>query len=161
MNPVPAAFDVAVFGEAMLMFVADRPGPIEQAETFHKRTAGAETNVAIGLSRLGLQVGWASRLGTDSMGRYLIDAMRRLVVSHAAWAPNHGHTARRTKLSVATSVWATEPSEREGRGTSATATVATPAAASCSSTAGGPMSLSPSTSVGACESSPSAERLRT
>jgi dehydrogluconokinase len=77
MNPVPAAFDVAVFGEAMLMFVADRPGPIEQAETFHKRTAGAETNVAIGLSRLGLQVGWASRLGTDSMGRYLIDAMQR------------------------------------------------------------------------------------
>jgi 2-dehydro-3-deoxygluconokinase len=74
--PVPAAFDVAVFGEAMLMFVADRPGPIEHAESFHKRTAGAETNVAIGLSRLGLKVGWASRLGTDSMGRYLVDAMR-------------------------------------------------------------------------------------
>ena len=76
MNPVPAAFDVAVFGEAMLMFVADRPGPIEQAETFHKRTAGAETNVAIGLSRLGLKVGWASRLGTDSMGRALLAAMQ-------------------------------------------------------------------------------------
>ncbi|RZL97383.1 MAG: sugar kinase [Variovorax sp.] len=73
---IPAVFDVAVFGEAMLMFVADRPGPIEHAESFHKRTAGAETNVAIGLSRLGLKVGWASRLGTDSMGRYLIDAMR-------------------------------------------------------------------------------------
>ncbi|BEP61047.1 sugar kinase [Variovorax sp. V213] len=70
------AFDVALFGEAMLLLVADRPGPLENAEAFHKRTAGAETNVAIGLSRLGLKVGWASRLGTDSMGRYLIAAMK-------------------------------------------------------------------------------------
>ncbi|MES1163049.1 MAG: sugar kinase [Rhizobacter sp.] len=70
------AFDVALFGEAMMLLVADRPGPLENAETFHKRTAGAETNVAIGLARLGLKVGWASRLGTDSMGRYLIAAMQ-------------------------------------------------------------------------------------
>ena len=71
------AFDVALFGEAMMLLVADRPGPLEGAESFHKRTAGAETNVAIGLARLGLKVGWASRLGTDSMGRYLIAAMQR------------------------------------------------------------------------------------
>ena len=71
------AFDVALFGEAMMLLVADRPGPLEDAESFHKRTAGAETNVAIGLARLGLKVGWASRLGTDSMGRYLIAAMQR------------------------------------------------------------------------------------
>jgi dehydrogluconokinase len=70
------AFDVALFGEAMLLLVADRPGLIEHAESFHKRTAGAETNVAIGLARLGLKVGWASRLGTDSMGRYLIATMK-------------------------------------------------------------------------------------
>lgn len=72
----PAAFDVALFGEAMLLLVADRPGPLEDAQSFFKRTAGAETNVAIGLSRLGLKVGWASRLGTDSMGRALLAAMR-------------------------------------------------------------------------------------
>ena len=70
------AFDVALFGEAMLLLVADRPGPIEDATSFHKRTAGAETNVAIGLARLGLKVGWASRLGTDSMGRSLLATMR-------------------------------------------------------------------------------------
>ena len=69
-------FDVAVFGEAMLLLVADRPGPIENAEMFYKRTAGAETNVAIGLARLGLKVGWASRLGTDSMARSLVASMR-------------------------------------------------------------------------------------
>ncbi|VWX62708.1 Glyoxylate/hydroxypyruvate reductase B (modular protein) [Burkholderiales bacterium 8X] len=71
------SFDVAVFGEAMLLLVADTPGPIENASSFYKRTAGAETNVAIGLSRLGLKVGWASRLGTDSMGRALLGAMQQ------------------------------------------------------------------------------------
>ncbi|NYT63842.1 sugar kinase [Alcaligenaceae bacterium] len=71
------ALDVITFGEAMMMLVADRPGPIEQAQAFHKRTAGAETNVAIGLARLGLKVGWASRLGADSMGRYLLAEMQR------------------------------------------------------------------------------------
>jgi 2-dehydro-3-deoxygluconokinase len=72
----PTAFDVALFGEAMMLLVADRPGPLENAEAFHKRTAGAETNVAIGLSRLGLKVGWASRLGTDSMARSLLATMK-------------------------------------------------------------------------------------
>jgi sugar/nucleoside kinase (ribokinase family) len=71
-----AAMDVVTFGEAMLLLVADRPGPIEEAQSFAKRTAGAETNVAIGLARLGLKVGWASRLGSDSMARYLLDTFR-------------------------------------------------------------------------------------
>jgi len=71
------ALDVITFGEAMMLLVADRAGPLEQAETFYKRTAGAETNVAIGLARLGLKVGWGSRLGTDSMGRYLLAAMKK------------------------------------------------------------------------------------
>jgi 2-dehydro-3-deoxygluconokinase len=67
--------DVAVFGEAMVLLVADRPGPIAQAAAFTKTTAGAETNVAIGLARLGLRVGWASRLGCDSMADYLLATM--------------------------------------------------------------------------------------
>lgn len=71
-----ASLDVVTFGEAMMMLVADRPGPLELSEAFHKRTAGAETNVAIGLARLGLKVGWASRLGADSMARYLLNAMQ-------------------------------------------------------------------------------------
>ncbi|MEO8057105.1 MAG: sugar kinase [Burkholderiales bacterium] len=69
--------DVVTFGEAMLLLVADRAGPLECAESFVKRTAGAETNVAIGLARLGLKVGWVSRLGTDSMARYLLAEMQR------------------------------------------------------------------------------------
>lgn len=73
----------------MLMLVAQQPGPLEQVQTFAKRTAGAETNVAIGLSRLGLRVGWASRLGADSMGRYLLSEMQRegIDCSHVASDP--------------------------------------------------------------------------
>jgi len=71
-----APLDVVTFGEAMLLLVADRNGPIEEAQSFVKRTAGAETNVAIGLARLGLKVGWASRLGSDSMARYLLESFR-------------------------------------------------------------------------------------
>ena len=74
--PAPTRFDVALLGEALLLLVADQSGPLEDVAMFHRRTAGAETNVAIGLARLGLTVGWASRLGADSMGRALLAAMR-------------------------------------------------------------------------------------
>jgi 2-dehydro-3-deoxygluconokinase len=74
--PTAPALDVALLGEMMVLLVADRPGPLEDAQGFLKRTAGAETNVAIGLARLGLRVGWASRLGEDSFGRWLLAQMR-------------------------------------------------------------------------------------
>jgi sugar/nucleoside kinase (ribokinase family) len=67
--------DVVTLGEAMALFVAETPGPLEGVTRFTKRTAGAETNVAIGLARLGLRVGWQSRLGDDSMGRFLLHAI--------------------------------------------------------------------------------------
>ena len=67
--------DVVTLGEAMLLLVAEEPGPLESVMHFTKRTAGAETNVAIGLARLGLKVGWQSRLGADSMARYLVAAI--------------------------------------------------------------------------------------
>jgi len=72
-----APLDVVTLGEAMALLVAAAPGPLETVQTFHKRTAGAETNVAIGLARLGFRVGWMSRLGADSWGRYLLAEMQR------------------------------------------------------------------------------------
>jgi sugar/nucleoside kinase (ribokinase family) len=70
-----AAIDIAILGEAMVMLVADSAGPLEGVMRFSKRTAGAETNVAIGLARLGFSVGWQSRLGDDSMARFLLHAI--------------------------------------------------------------------------------------
>ncbi|MCM2973241.1 sugar kinase [Larsenimonas suaedae] len=64
-------FDVIAFGETMAMMVADDPGELAEVTRFTKRIAGADNNVAIGLARLGLTVGWVSRVGDDSFGRFI------------------------------------------------------------------------------------------
>ncbi len=65
-------FDVLTLGEAMVLFAAQEPGPLEEAVRFHRFCAGAELNVAIGLTRLGHRVAYLSRLGNDSAGRFLL-----------------------------------------------------------------------------------------
>lgn len=67
--------DVITVGEAMALFIADSPGPLGAVEHFHRVTAGAELNVAVGLSRLGLRVGYLSRVGGDSFGQHLLQFM--------------------------------------------------------------------------------------
>lgn len=63
--------DVITYGEAMAMFVALDTGPLADVAHFTKRAAGAELNVATGLARLGFKVGWISRVGADSFGRFV------------------------------------------------------------------------------------------
>lgn len=60
--------DVVTFGEVMAMFVAAEPGPLDEAEHFGVRLAGAEMNVAVGLSRLGHTVGYLGAVGDDPFG---------------------------------------------------------------------------------------------
>lgn len=67
-RPAP---EVLAFGEAMTLFVAETTGDLADVERFERRIAGADTNVAIGLARLGFNVGWLSRVGADSFGRYI------------------------------------------------------------------------------------------
>jgi 2-dehydro-3-deoxygluconokinase len=67
--------DVVTYGEAMAMFVAAEPGPLAHATQFTRRIAGADLNVATGLARLGFKVGWMSRVGRDSFGRYVLDTL--------------------------------------------------------------------------------------
>jgi 2-dehydro-3-deoxygluconokinase len=69
--------DVLTYGEAMALFVADETGPLETVGHFTKRIAGADLNVAIGLSRLGFRVGYLSRVGADSFGRYVLDTLAK------------------------------------------------------------------------------------
>ena len=68
MNPT---IDVITLGETMVAFAAHEVGPLAAAQTFTKLVAGAETNVGVGLARLGLKVAWVSRLGVDSFGAYV------------------------------------------------------------------------------------------
>lgn len=69
--------DVLCFGETMAMFVAEQPGDLAQVSQFTRRIAGADSNVAIGLARLGFKVRWLSRVGDDSLGRFVIDSLRQ------------------------------------------------------------------------------------
>lgn len=69
--------DILSFGETMAMFVAEQSGDLACVEQFHKRIAGADSNVAIGLSRLGFKVAWLSRVGADSLGRFVVETLAR------------------------------------------------------------------------------------
>ena len=71
------ALDVITIGEAMAMFVATETGELRAVEHFIKRVAGAELNVATGLARLGLKVGWVSRVGKDSFGRFVLHSLAK------------------------------------------------------------------------------------
>ncbi|WP_347558785.1 sugar kinase [Robbsia sp. KACC 23696] len=67
-----APIDFLTYGEAMTLFVAETPGDLALVERFSRRIAGADLNVAIGLSRLGYRVGYLSRVGNDSFGRHVL-----------------------------------------------------------------------------------------
>lgn len=68
--------DVFTLGETMVVFQPEQMQSIEYVQQFPKRIGGAETNVAIGLSRLGHKVGWFSKLGEDSFGQYVYKSVR-------------------------------------------------------------------------------------
>lgn len=69
--------DIITIGEAMAMFVANDTGNLADCEHFIKRAAGAELNVATGLARLNHSVGWVSRVGNDSFGRFILNHLEK------------------------------------------------------------------------------------
>lgn len=83
--------DILSFGETMAMFVAEQSGDLAQVSHFEKRIAGADSNVAIGLSRLGFNVAWLSRVGNDSLGRFVTDSLEREGVSCQYVATDEQH----------------------------------------------------------------------
>lgn len=73
-SPQSAVPDVLTIGESMVAFRS--VGPVAQGGTQVTRVAGAESNVAIGLARLGHSVAWAGRVGPDSFGRLILRELR-------------------------------------------------------------------------------------
>ena len=93
--------DVITIGEAMAMFVATETGDLAEVEHFMKRVAGAELNVATGLARLGLKVGWVSRVGNDSFGRFVLQSLAKEGIdSHAVAIDNRFATGFQMKSKV-------------------------------------------------------------
>ena len=68
--------DVVTMGESMVLFVPQRAGLLRNAAVFDRSIGGAESNLAVGLARLGHKVGWASRLGNDEFGESILAFLR-------------------------------------------------------------------------------------
>jgi 2-dehydro-3-deoxygluconokinase len=68
--------DVVTFGEAMALFRAEPGEPLRTARRFVRSIAGAESNLAIGLARLGRTAGWFGRVGDDPLGLSILDTLR-------------------------------------------------------------------------------------
>lgn len=67
---------VITIGESMIMMVADQTDSLQFVTNYTRKLAGAESNVAIALARLGHSVGWISALGEDPFGRYIRNTIR-------------------------------------------------------------------------------------
>ncbi|HEU0257182.1 MAG TPA: sugar kinase [Microbacteriaceae bacterium] len=71
----PAGYAVTI-GETMALLRQLEAGPLQHATTLGLGIGGAESNVAIGLQRLGVPAAWVGRLGADSLGELVIRQIR-------------------------------------------------------------------------------------
>ncbi|MDR3077835.1 MAG: sugar kinase [Planctomycetota bacterium] len=68
--------ELVTLGETMYCLVPDDSGPLRYIHSFRPRVAGAESNLAIGLAKLGRSAAWISRLGNDEFGRHVAGMIR-------------------------------------------------------------------------------------
>ncbi|MFJ7638419.1 sugar kinase [Peribacillus sp. NPDC097225] len=68
--------DVVTLGETMVVFTPEVSLSMRYAGSFSKRFGGAETNVAIGVTRLGHRAGWISKVGQDDFGKAMVAFVR-------------------------------------------------------------------------------------
>ncbi|MFB6522127.1 sugar kinase [Streptomyces sp. NPDC056401] len=73
-QPDAAAPEVLTFGETMLALRGS--GPLRLGGSMEVSVAGAESNVAIGLARLGHAVRWAGAVGEDEAGELVLRTLR-------------------------------------------------------------------------------------
>lgn len=82
---------VVTAGETMLLGVPSRPGRLRHAPSLHLGIGGAESNVAIALSRLDVPARWLSLLGDDEPGQLVLDRIRAEGVDTSAVRRVAGH----------------------------------------------------------------------
>ena len=67
--------DVLVMGETLIDFLPDSSGSLSTVESFERRAGGAPANVAVALSRLGVDPWFWTRVGEDPFGQFLADVL--------------------------------------------------------------------------------------
>jgi len=75
---------VVCVGETMLMFAPPRCELIEHCDQFIAYSGGSESNVAIGLERLGKHAGWIGKLPDNALGRKVVNGIRAYGVDTSA-----------------------------------------------------------------------------
>jgi 2-dehydro-3-deoxygluconokinase len=68
---------LVALGETMIALAPARGTSMRTAESLLVDHAGAESNTAVGLARLGLRTAWVSCLGADAAGARILDALSR------------------------------------------------------------------------------------
>jgi 2-dehydro-3-deoxygluconokinase len=83
-------FDVVTLGESMIRLAPPNFERFSQATTLDVQLGGAETNVAIALSKLGFKTAWLSKLPQNALGDRVIAELARHSVdaSGARMVPN-------------------------------------------------------------------------
>lgn len=71
-----ADLEVVTIGEVLAVLLAEPGVPLGEAARFDLTYAGAEGNLAVGLSRLGHRTALISRLGDDEQGRRVLRELR-------------------------------------------------------------------------------------
>src|ERR671916_2600596 len=71
-----ATVQVITAGETMVLGTPTQPGRLRHAPSLELKIGGAESNLAIALSRLGISAGWVSCLGDDEPGQLVLDRVR-------------------------------------------------------------------------------------
>jgi 2-dehydro-3-deoxygluconokinase len=71
------SYDLVALGETMLALAPAHGTSIRTATSLLVDHAGAESNTAVGLARLGLRTAWISSLGDDAAGARILDSLSK------------------------------------------------------------------------------------
>src|SRR5205823_6092813 len=71
-----ASAEVLTLGECLVALVASETGPLAETSVFESHVAGAEANVAVGLTRLNHRVAYIGRVGADGFGTAILRRLR-------------------------------------------------------------------------------------
>jgi 2-dehydro-3-deoxygluconokinase len=71
------SYDLVALGETMLALAPAHGTSIRTAASLLVDHAGAESNTAVGLARLGLRTAWISSLGDDAAGARILDSLSK------------------------------------------------------------------------------------
>jgi 2-dehydro-3-deoxygluconokinase len=81
-------YDVVTFGEAMVRLSPPHFQRLEQTRSLDLNVGGAELNVAVGVTRLGMKSAWVSKLPKNGLGFLIRDRAQDFGVdcSHIVWS---------------------------------------------------------------------------